>query len=130
MVICAGIKRDGGRCTATVEPPQSYCWWHDPANSEKRRRAASKGGKGKASRELTSIKKRLLELAGNVLDGAVDRSDAAVVSQVLNVYLRAISTEMKVREQMELIERVEELERRLSTNRRNNHNQKGRKYGG
>jgi hypothetical protein len=29
MIQCAGTKRDGSPCTATVEPPQSYCWWHD-----------------------------------------------------------------------------------------------------
>ena len=38
---------------------------------------------------------------------------AAVVSQVLNVYLRAVSVELKVREQAELIERLEALEEAL-----------------
>ena len=53
---CAGIKRDGSPCTAAVEPPQRFCWWHDPANADKRRRAASKAGKAKPSRELAGIK--------------------------------------------------------------------------
>jgi hypothetical protein len=35
---------------------------------------------------------------------------AAVASQVLNVYLRAVSVELKVREQTEIIERLEALE--------------------
>jgi hypothetical protein len=35
---------------------------------------------------------------------------AAVASQILNVYLRAISTELAVREQLELLERLEALE--------------------
>jgi hypothetical protein len=35
MPRCAGTKRDGAPCTATVEPPQRYCWWHDPANIER-----------------------------------------------------------------------------------------------
>jgi hypothetical protein len=35
---------------------------------------------------------------------------AAVASQVLNVYLRAVSVELKAREQLELIERLEALE--------------------
>ena len=38
---------------------------------------------------------------------------AAVASQVLNVYLRAISVELKAREQLELIERLEALEEQL-----------------
>ena len=64
---CAGTKRDGSPCTATVEPPQRFCWWHDPANADKRRRAASKAGKSKPSRELVGIKQRLSDLADDVL---------------------------------------------------------------
>jgi hypothetical protein len=109
-VRCTGIKRDSSACTATVEPPQEYCWWHDPANAEKRRRAASKAGKAKPSRELAGIKQRLSDLADDVLEGRQDRAVAAVASQVLNVYLRAVSVELKVREQQEITERLQELE--------------------
>jgi hypothetical protein len=109
-VRCTGIKRDNSACTATVEPPQEYCWWHDPANAEKRRRAASKAGKAKPSRELAGIKQRLSDLADDVLEGRQDRAVAAVASQVLNVYLRAVSVELKVREQQEITERLQELE--------------------
>ena len=110
---CAGTKRDGSPCTATVEPPQTHCWWHDPANADKRRRAASKAGKSKPSRELAGIKQRLSDLADDVLEGRKDRGVAAVASQVLNVYLRAGSVELKAREQLELIERLEALEEQL-----------------
>ncbi len=110
MARCAGIKRAGGRCTATVEPPQTYCWWHDPANARKRKRAASKGGKSKPNRELTDIKRRLSDLADAVLEGGQDRSNAAVAGQLLNTYIRAVAIELKVREQQDLIERLEELE--------------------
>jgi hypothetical protein len=118
-VRCAGTKRDNSPCTATVEPPQEYCWWHDPANADKRRRAASKAGKAKPNRELASIKSRLSALADDVLADKVDKSVAAVASQILNVYLRAVSVELKVNEQLELIERLESLEEAL----------KGRKVG-
>ena len=39
------------------------------------------------------------------------------MSQVLNVYLRAVSVEMKAREQLELIERLEALEEALERNK-------------
>jgi hypothetical protein len=110
---CAGTKRDGAPCTATVEPPQRFCWWHNPANADKRRRAASKAGKAKPNRELASIKTRLSDLADDVLADKVDKGVAAVASQVLNVYLRAVSVELKVTEQLELIERLESLEEAL-----------------
>jgi hypothetical protein len=45
-----------------------------------------------------------------VLEGRQDKGVAAVASQVLNVYLRAVSVELKAREQLELIERLEALE--------------------
>jgi hypothetical protein len=107
---CAGTKRDNSPCTATVEPPQRFCWWHDPANADKRRRAASKAGKSKPSRELTGIKQRLSDLADDVLEGRQEKGVAAVASQVLNVYLRAVSVELKAREQLEIVERLESLE--------------------
>ncbi len=115
---CAGTKRDNSPCTATVEPPQRYCWWHDPANADKRRRAASKAGKSKPSRELAGIKQRLSDLADDVLEERVDKGVGAVASQVLNVYLRAIALELKAREQQELIERLEALEEAAQTQNR------------
>jgi hypothetical protein len=116
-VRCGGTKRDGSACTATVQPPQRFCWWHDPANAQQRRRAASKAGRSKPSRELAAIKGRLSDLADDVLEGNVDRGTAVVASQVLNVYLRAVSVELKAREQLELIERLEALEEALEGNR-------------
>jgi phage-related tail protein len=115
-VRCGGIKRDGSPCTATVQSPQRFCWWHDPANAQQRQRAASKAGKSKPSRELIGIKTRLSALADDVLTGDVDKGVAAVASQVLNVYLRAVSVELKAREQLELIERLEALEEALEKN--------------
>jgi hypothetical protein len=110
MGLCAGTKRNGERCTATVEPPQRYCWWHDPANADARRRAASKGGKGKPSREIRELKKQLEGLAASVLDGSVDRGNAVVVNQIINTRARLIEIERKVKETEELEERIEQLE--------------------
>lgn len=126
MVRCGGTKRDGSPCTATVNHPQRFCWWHDPANADKRRRAASKAGKAKPDRELAGIKARLSNLADDVLIGSVDRQDASVVGQLLNTVIRAVSVELKVKEQLELIERVEALESRIQMNQ-TNQRQKGRR---
>jgi hypothetical protein len=110
MPQCAGIKRDGGRCTVIVQGTSEYCYQHDPARAEDRRRAASKAGKSKPSRELVDIKQRLSSLAHDVLKGNVEKSTGAVVSQILNVYIRAIDVELKAVEQLQLIERLETLE--------------------
>src|SRR5829696_2990850 len=121
MSICSGIRADGGRCKAQAMRNSAFCVGHDPDQAEARRRRASKGGKrggrGRPQAELGDIKRRLSDLAEDVLEGRQDKGVAAVASQVLNVYLRAVSVELKVQEQRELIERLEELERHLQTKR-------------
>jgi hypothetical protein len=98
-------------------PEAEWCWSHHPDHADERRRRASKGGRrggrGRPQTELADIKGRLSDLADDVLEGNVQRSVAAVASQVLNVYLRAVSVEMKVREVEELTARLEALEEAL-----------------
>jgi hypothetical protein len=108
--ICTATKRDGRPCTLPSNGPEGLCWAHDPKNAERRRRGQSRGGKNKPSKELAGIKQRLSELADQVLAGEVEKGVGAVASQVLNVYLRAVSVELKAKEQMEIIERLEALE--------------------
>jgi hypothetical protein len=125
MSVCSGIRADGGRCKAQAMRNSAFCIGHDPDQAEARRRRASKGGKrggrGRPQAELADIKRRLSDLADAALEGSVDKGVAAVASQVLNVYLRAVSVELKAREQLELIERLEMLEEALQ--------QKGNRYG-
>jgi hypothetical protein len=114
MSQCAGITAAGERCKGQAISNSQYCFSHSPDHAEARKQRASKGGKrggrGRPQVELANLKSRLSDLADDVLEGKVDRSTAAVASQVLNVYLRAVSVELKVREQEELLERVEQLE--------------------
>lgn len=114
---CTATKRDGSPCTLPSYGSDGLCWAHDPKNAERRRRGQSRGGKSKPSKELVSIKQRLSNLADDVLEGRQDKGVAAVASQVLNVYLRAVSVELKVNEQLELIERLEALEEVLKGRR-------------
>ena len=110
MAQCAGITRDGERCRVGVGPGEQWCYNHDPARQDERKRNASRAGKSKPSRELSQIKQRLSGLADDVLAGRVDRGNAAVAGQLLNTVIRAVGVELKVREQMELEARLEELE--------------------
>ena len=114
---CTATKRDGSPCTLPSYGSDGLCWAHDPKNAERRRRGQSRGGKNKPSKELVSIKQRLSNLADDVLEGRQDKGVAAVASQVLNVYLRAVSVELKVNEQLELVERLEALEEVLKGRR-------------
>jgi hypothetical protein len=110
MRVCRATKRNGTPCTAPARGSNGYCWAHDPTHADKRRRAASRAGRSKPSAELRNVKAQLQALADGVLSGELDKGDAAVVSQVLNVYLRALETERKWKELTEMEERVAALE--------------------
>ena len=121
MALCSGIRADGGRCKAQAMRDSEWCINHHPDYEQTRRRRASKGGRrggrGRPQAEISDIKRRLLGLADDVLAGAVDRSNAAVVGQLLNTYLSAVRTELKVREVEELARQVEELRTIIDMNR-------------
>jgi hypothetical protein len=110
MPQCAGIKRDGGRCTVVVGPGATHCYSHDLRRAEERKRNASRGGKSRGNSEISDLKKQLRELAADVLSGEVGRSEAAVVNQILNTRAHLIELEHKIREQKELEARMEALE--------------------
>jgi len=96
-----------------------FCLNHHPDQAALRRRRTSKGGKragrGRPQVELASIKTQLQDLVDGVLGGSVVRADGAVASQILNVLLRAISVELQVKEQLELLGRLEALEEALES---------------
>ncbi len=127
MAKCAGITQAGTACKGIPIDGSQWCYVHHPDHAEERRRHGSKGGKrggrGRPQAELAEVKSILRGLAGSVLKGATDRQDAAVVGQLLNTVIRAVSVELKAREQMELIERLEALEEQLE------HQKGGRRYG-
>jgi hypothetical protein len=56
------------------------------------------------------IKQRLSSLAEDVLGGRTEKSIGAIVSQILNTYIRALDVELKAIEQLQIIERIEQLE--------------------
>ena len=109
MPRCAGSKPTGEPCERIVGASQSYCFSHDPDRADQRRRAASKAGKSKPNRDVADIKRRLSELADGVLDRSVDKGVGAVTSQILNVYLRAVSIELKIKETDELEAKLDEM---------------------
>ncbi len=115
MSQCAGIKADGGRCGAQAITGSQWCFNNHPDYEEQRHRRASRGGKrggrGRPQAELSDIKGRLRAMVEDVRTGAMDRADAAVCGQLYNTLIRAVSVEIKAREQQELIERLEALER-------------------
>ena len=107
---CRGAKRDGSQCTVTVNPPQIYCWWHDPANHERRRKAASRGGKAKASSVGKELHALLEDLTERVIDGKLETARGAVANQLIGTRIRLFEYERRLKEVEEFEERIEALE--------------------
>jgi hypothetical protein len=114
MAQCQGTKRSGEQCTLPATGPGGYCWAHDPARADERRRNASRAAKSnrrnQPMREVQDVKHRLLDLAEAVLDGRVERDLAIAAGQLLNGALRALEVERRWRVDDELEQRISELE--------------------
>src|SRR5215218_4664397 len=110
MAVCRATKANGELCTLSANGPQGFCWAHDPANRDKRRRMASKAARSKPNREIPAIKALLEDLIERVLAGDLETGRAAVANQLVNTRLRAIETERKIKETEELEARIEALE--------------------
>ena len=119
---CPGITRSGDRCTQRVQGDEYHCYWHNPANSDKRRRVAAKGGRSKKSQLSKDLHALLEDLTERVISGELEPYPASVAGQLTGVRLRVLEHERKERESQELESRIEELEAALEQ-------QRGRAYG-
>ncbi len=113
MSLCRATKANGEPCKAPATELGGWCWAHAPEHAERRSRMASRAAKSKPNRELVAIKRQLQELTDNALAGKVERGVAAVCGQLLNVKLRAVEVERKIKETDELEARLEDLEAAL-----------------
>ena len=101
--ICAGIKRDGGRCTQSVQSGLEYCYNHDPSRVAERKRAASYAGKSKASKAAKHLHDLLEDLTRRVIDGEV-------ANQLIGTRIRLLEYERRLKELEGLEERLSRLE--------------------
>ncbi len=106
---CPALKRDGSQCSGSAPEGKYHCWWHNPENSDKRRRAASRGGKGNKSKVSKDLHKLLESLTEQVVAGDLEPYPASVAGQLVGVRLRLLEYERRVRETDTLELRLEEL---------------------
>jgi hypothetical protein len=119
MAVCAFIKPDGTRCKAGAGEGSTWCYNHDPARQEERKRNARKGGKragrGRPVMELNALRAENGKLREKMLAGKLEPGKLAVAVQSINIDIRCIEVLLKAREQEELEERMEALETTLET---------------
>ena len=130
MAVCSGTKRDGTSCTLPAMAGSSWCWNHDPARLEERRRNASRAATAKHSstgKELREIRDLIWELLGLTIADRLPpraRKELQNVVQLLQCFLRATELEMRAAEEplrtdldvaglkAQVLGRIEELEAR------------------
>ncbi len=105
MAVCSGTKRDGAPCTTIVPPDRRFCYHHDPARAEERRRNASRAASAKHSsvgKELREVRGLIWELLGLTVADRLPiraRKELQNVVQLLQCYLRAVELEMRAIEE-------------------------------
>jgi hypothetical protein len=55
MKQCSATKKNGDQCAAPAVGSSSLCWAHNPVNQAKRKKTASRGGRGKAAKRLQPL---------------------------------------------------------------------------
>lgn len=130
MGVCSATKRNGEPCTLPASGKHGLCWAHDPANHDKRRRRASRGGKGKAARRVAVLwdevrgviegveKRRLTPGQGNTMlrgyNTLIELAKLDIEQSELEIAQRRL--ELDEQERLELLERLEALEETLEKN--------------
>jgi hypothetical protein len=91
------------------EPEYDLCWNHNPNNAGKRQRAASSGGRAKASREIRDTKAAIRELIRAVKEDGFDVSRANTMNRLYQTLLQYIALERGVFREDDLAQRIREL---------------------
>jgi hypothetical protein len=71
MGVCSATKANGEPCTLPAIGKHGYCWAHNPATTEQRRKRASKGGKGKAAKKVSVLWDEVRAVISKVEEGSL-----------------------------------------------------------
>lgn len=100
---CAGLRRDGTPCTATVQGSQRYCWHHSPELAEQRRANASTAAKSKSKPPLiVQVQDEIRDTINQVKRGELQTNRAQVMFTGYGVLVRALEQGRRQRQVEEL----------------------------
>ena len=122
MKRCEALKGDGTRCQSSAMRGSGWCWNHDPAKAEERKRNATRGGRaggrGRSSLDETAQAKRHVKgIMARLIrgDAQMSREVAMACFTGFNVLARYIELERKIVEQEDLAERLDNMEEALDS---------------
>jgi hypothetical protein len=112
MARCQRIKSDGSRCKLPANGSHGLCWSHDPSKAAERVRVARTGGYARGGSEIGEIKATLRKIMEGAMENSteVTRANAYLAIHAGNALMNCIRTELKQREQLEILDRFEQLE--------------------
>jgi hypothetical protein len=111
MPRCTALTRSGEQCGAIVAAGASLCYLHDPTRAQERSQNARKAAKAKRpGARVRCLDALLAKLYEDTLAGRVDRSVAAVLTQIIHGRTRLLEAERRIAEVEQFEERVAELE--------------------
>ena len=118
---CSTLTKGGDLCRREAMDGSDYCYSHDEAYAEQRRKDATLGGKtggrgrpGVISTELARFQRIFERLAESIESGEIDRGDAAVMIQAYNGARGCIVGALKAQEQEELAAELEGISNMLA----------------
>jgi hypothetical protein len=98
-VVCSATKANGEACTLPAQGQHGLCWAHDPADREKRRQVASRGGRGKAAKRTAVLWDEVRDVIAGVES---ERLSPPQANTMLKGYSTLIALERLAVEQSEL----------------------------
>jgi len=114
---CSGITQAGTACKGIPIEGSQWCYAHHPDRRDERRthgaRGGKRGGRGRPQTELADLKAEVRDVIEAVRSGELDKGVGAVLGQLYNTLLKAMSVGLDVEERQELVVRMEALEEAL-----------------
>ena len=110
MSQCRAITAKGEHCENAAHGSQDVCWSHDPKNTEKRSRNASKAATAKANTEFREVKAEIRELIRAVKEHGFDVSRANTMNRLYQTLLQFMLAQRGVYREEDLAVRIRELQ--------------------
>ena len=118
MPRCTALTRSGEQCGAIVATGAKWCYSHDPGRAQERSENASKAARSKKpGARVKDLDAQLARLYEDTLGGVVDKSVAAVLTQIIHGRTRLLEAERRIAEVEQFEERVAELEQIVAQQR-------------
>ena len=110
---CAATKANGFRCRLLTEDPSGLCYSHNPKYANQRVRTASKGGRGRATKEVRELRSEFREMRQRVDKGSLSPTKANTMIRCLHGEMDAIRLERQILLEDELSIEVTKLKREI-----------------